>query len=270
MNPQPREHVVEHHDDAERRVRDDHAEVADVEPRRREEVRVGIAEGDSGLTSGSEGRLTVSFGLVTKDEILAVIEAADIRIPGGMGRVALDFYLDRPNQEIEHDDAVQAIVGGVWRLLNKNCKDPDREIRKLHELGILQKIRKGVYKLDPTAIKSRLNEEFSAETKLAAMKRDGFRCRFCGMGQENGVDLQVDHIKPRKFGGSDDLDNAQVLCGFHHNLKRTQNALLTGRAYFEKMRENAILAGLQDRENAKLVALCDEVLAVYDRHGYLQ
>jgi len=112
---------------------------------------------------------------VTKDEILAVIEAADIRIPGGMGRVALDFYLDRPNQEIEHDDAVQAIVGGVWRLLNKNCKDPDREIRKLHELGILQKIRKGVYKLDPTAIKSRLNEEFSAETKLAAMKRDGFR-----------------------------------------------------------------------------------------------
>lgn len=207
---------------------------------------------------------------MTKEEILAIIQAADIRIPGGMGGVALDFYLDRPDQEIEHDDAVDAIVGAVWKRLKKNCKDPDREIRKLHELGILQKIRKGVYKLDPLAIRSRSNEEFSAETKLAAMERDSFRCRFCGMGTENGVDLQVDHIKPRKFGGSDDLENAQVLCGFHHNLKKTQNAVLTGRAYFEKMRESAKKSHGDSAENAKLVAFCDDVLAVYDRHGHLQ
>lgn len=205
-----------------------------------------------------------------KDEILAIIEAADIRIPGGMGRVTLDFYLDRPNQEIEHDDAVDAIVGAVWKRLKKNCKDPDREIRKLHELGILQKIRKGVYKLDPLAIYSRSNEEFSVETKQAAMERDGFRCRFCGMGSENGVDLQVDHIKPRKFGGTDQLDNAQVLCGFHHNLKKTQNAVLTGRAYFEKMRETAKKHRNNNPENEKLITFCDEVLQVYDRFGYLQ
>lgn len=205
---------------------------------------------------------------MTKEEILAIIEAADIRIPGGMGGVTLDFYLDRPNQEIEHDDAVDAIVGAIWKRLRKNCKDPDREIRKLHELGILQKIRKGVYKLDTSAIRSRSNEEFSPETKLAAMERDGYRCRFCGMGSENGVDLQVDHIKPRKFGGSDELDNAQVLCGFHHNLKKTQNAVLTGRAYFERMREIAVKNIEQSSENEKLVVFCEEILAVYDRHGH--
>jgi len=207
---------------------------------------------------------------MTKDAILEIIRQAGIKIPGGMGRIALDFYLERPNQAIEHDDAVNAIVGAVWKLLKKNCKDPDREIRKLHELGILQKLRKGVYQLDPSAIKSRKNEEFSAETKIAAMERDGYKCRFCGMGAENGVDLQVDHIKPRRFGGSDELDNAQVLCGFHHNLKKTQSATTTGRAYIERMREVAVRNGHQSPENQRLIALCDDLLAVYDRHGLIE
>ena len=36
-------------------------------------------------------------------------------------------------------------------------------------------------------------------------------CRLCGAGRDDAV-LEVDHIIPRSRGGSNDLDNLQVLC----------------------------------------------------------
>ncbi len=43
---------------------------------------------------------------------------------------------------------------------------------------------------------------------LALIERDGYQCRKCS-GQE---DLSIDHIVPLSKGGSDDLDNLQILC----------------------------------------------------------
>lgn len=39
-------------------------------------------------------------------------------------------------------------------------------------------------------------------------ERDGRRCRHCGAED----DLAIDHIMPRAKGGTDELDNLQVLC----------------------------------------------------------
>ena len=39
--------------------------------------------------------------------------------------------------------------------------------------------------------------------------RDGRQCRYCGSDEEP---LHIDHIIPRKRGGTHDLDNLQVLC----------------------------------------------------------
>ena len=39
--------------------------------------------------------------------------------------------------------------------------------------------------------------------------RDGRQCRYCGSDEEP---LHIDHIIPRKAGGTHDLDNLQVLC----------------------------------------------------------
>lgn len=43
---------------------------------------------------------------------------------------------------------------------------------------------------------------------IQIIKRDGFGCRHCGMVD----DLSYDHITPKVKGGSNDIDNLQMLC----------------------------------------------------------
>ena len=43
------------------------------------------------------------------------------------------------------------------------------------------------------------------------LKRAGFRCELCGISAEERA-LEVDHILPRRHGGSDDHTNLQALC----------------------------------------------------------
>lgn len=48
--------------------------------------------------------------------------------------------------------------------------------------------------------------------RFEIMKRDGFRCTYCGAGRPQGAVLQVDHIKPKAAGGSDDPSNLTTAC----------------------------------------------------------
>ena len=58
--------------------------------------------------------------------------------------------------------------------------------------------------------------DFDEPTKTAVKNRDGWKCVICGKGLAEGVELQVDHIKPRSKGGDGSLDNGQTLCGSHN------------------------------------------------------
>jgi 5-methylcytosine-specific restriction endonuclease McrA len=44
------------------------------------------------------------------------------------------------------------------------------------------------------------------------MRRDGFRCRICGVSSDDGAKLEVDHIIARARGGSNDDKNLWTLC----------------------------------------------------------
>lgn len=44
------------------------------------------------------------------------------------------------------------------------------------------------------------------------LHRDGFRCKACGRGPEDGVKLAVDHIIPIDWGGGNEDSNLQTLC----------------------------------------------------------
>jgi len=55
----------------------------------------------------------------------------------------------------------------------------------------------------------KLNSRRYRVHKQRVFDRDGRICRYCGSDEEP---LHIDHIIPRKLGGTHDLENLQVLC----------------------------------------------------------
>ncbi|WP_336643719.1 HNH endonuclease [Microbacterium sp. MMO-113] len=48
--------------------------------------------------------------------------------------------------------------------------------------------------------------------RLAVMRRDSYTCNHCGhVGKLH--EMEVDHVIPWSWGGSDEFDNLQALCG---------------------------------------------------------
>lgn len=60
--------------------------------------------------------------------------------------------------------------------------------------------------------------EFSKATKLEAMHRSQGKCEAC-LQDLAGRTPEYDHILPDYMGGSNDLDNCQVLCPKCHGIK---------------------------------------------------
>jgi hypothetical protein len=59
--------------------------------------------------------------------------------------------------------------------------------------------------------------EPSKQDKRRVKKRDNYHCLCCG--EDNKRRLVVDHINPKYFGGSNELDNLQTLCRICNQLK---------------------------------------------------
>lgn len=48
--------------------------------------------------------------------------------------------------------------------------------------------------------------------RFEILKRDGFRCCYCGARTADGATLEVDHIKPKAAGGTDAPTNLTTSC----------------------------------------------------------
>lgn len=58
-------------------------------------------------------------------------------------------------------------------------------------------------------VRTRYDEEREEiPNRILVLKRDRFRCKFCGSNYR----LEVDHIIPWSAGGTDDMDNLRTLC----------------------------------------------------------
>jgi len=48
--------------------------------------------------------------------------------------------------------------------------------------------------------------------RFEILKRDEFRCQYCGATPQEGVVLVIDHIYPKSKGGSNKMDNLITAC----------------------------------------------------------
>jgi hypothetical protein len=175
----------------------------------------------------------------------------------------LNYYRQRPNQPIPHSEAVDWATDEWLKLTGKVFRDPDRAVRRFSQSGVLIKVSKGIYMYDPDFVLRENLYDFTPEQTRAILEQDNYRCVVCGRGKAEGVDLQVDHIKPKDKGGRAAIENGQTLCGQHNFIKKNYSQTEAGKRFFIKMREQAIAIN-----DETMLNFCDEVLATYTRYGY--
>lgn len=174
----------------------------------------------------------------------------------------VEFFKKNPNRDIKHPEVVDWVVatykrrtkGGVFR-------DPDRAIRQLSQSGFLIKVAKGIYKYDPEKARIVTLQDFTAAQKEIILKKDGYKCVICGRGKKDGVDLHVDHIKPKDSGGEATIENGQTLCSQHNFIKKNLKQTETGKKMFIHLYELA-----KSENNDELVKFCKDVLETYEKH----
>ncbi|MBU1016887.1 MAG: HNH endonuclease signature motif containing protein [Patescibacteria group bacterium] len=174
----------------------------------------------------------------------------------------IEYFKAHPKEDMSHGPVVDWVETRYKRLYDKKPRDTWRSIRNLHEIEFLVKVKKGIYRYDPDAVKQRELEDFTSEQKEYILKRDGYKCVVCGRGIREGIELQIDHIKPKYLGGKSVMENGQTLCAQHNFIKKTLKQTETGKKMFIRLYE---LAKSEGNENLK--KFCADVLETYEKYG---
>lgn len=178
-----------------------------------------------------------------------------------ISELIVEYFKSHQNQDIQHGPVVDWVEEVYLKLYNKKPRDTWRAIRKLHEEGFLIKVKKGIYRYDPQLVKKRELEDFTEEQKKKILEKDGYKCVVCGKGKKEGIELHIDHIKPKYLGGKATVDNGQTLCSQHNFIKKSLNQTETGKKMFIRLYELAKKEG-----NKKLVEFCKAILETYEKH----
>lgn len=173
----------------------------------------------------------------------------------------LEYFHNHPNQDLQHGPVVDWVEEQYLKLYRKKPRDPWRAIRKLHQEGKLIKVKKGVYRYDPSYIKNVELLDFSPSIKEQIFKRDNYQCKFCGRGTREGVEICADHVRPKDKGGDNSVENGQTLCTEHNLLKKNFSQSEGGKRYFIKLYETAISIG-----DEKMIKFCKSVFDCYEEH----
>jgi len=173
--------------------------------------------------------------------------------------IIMEYFKKHPNRDIPHPEIVDWVTEKYKKLTGLVFRDPDRQIRKLHQGGYLIKVQKGVYRYDPSIVQKRELEDFTPEQKKQILERDGFKCVICGKGVNDGVELQIDHIKPKDLDGKAIIENGQTLCAQHNFIKKNLKQTETGKKMFIRLYELSKI-----EKNQELIDFCTEILKVYE------
>jgi len=174
----------------------------------------------------------------------------------------IEYFKAHPKKDMHHGPVVDWVEERYKRLYKKKPRDIWRSIRNLHETGFLIKVKKGIYRYDPDTVKERKLEDFTPEQKETIIRRDGYKCVICGRGIKEGVELHVDHIRPKYLGGKSTIENGQTLCAQHNFIKKTLKQTETGKKMFIRLYELA-----KKEKNEDLKKFCADVLETYEKYN---
>jgi hypothetical protein len=174
----------------------------------------------------------------------------------------MEYFKKNPLRDIKHPEIVDWVVAEYKKRTGKVFRDPDRGIRRLSQDGSLVKVGKGIYRYDPDFVTKRELEDFTEAQKEAIMKRDNYHCVICGLGRENGVELQVDHIKPKDQGGKAVIENGQTLCARHNFQKKNYKSTESGKKFFIHLYEVA-----KESNDKAMQDFCTQILEVYEKNN---
>ena len=171
-----------------------------------------------------------------------------------------EYFVAHPNKDIKHPEVVDWVTEEYKKRTGNVLRDPDRAIRKMAQSGFLIKVAKGIYRYDPEHVVKRELEDFTEAQKEAIKKRDGYKCVICGLGPADGVEIQVDHIRPKDLGGKAEIDNGQTLCAKHNFRKKNYGQTEMSKKMFVNMYNVAKKLG-----DDETLAFCTEILEVYEK-----
>ena len=176
------------------------------------------------------------------------------------------YFFARPGQEIPHKQSKREIEDAWFEATGERLEDADRGIRSLKDQGFLQKRGKGVYLYDPESSGKIELDNFTPAEREEILKRDDYKCVTCGLGRESGLELHIDHIKPRSLGGLGTVENGQTLCSRHNFIKKNYSQTETGKKSFIRLLE-LVQSQPNDPNSSDLESFLIEVLEVYEKHG---
>jgi 5-methylcytosine-specific restriction endonuclease McrA len=174
----------------------------------------------------------------------------------------IEFFTAHPKEDITHGPVVDWVETKYKQLYNKKPRDTWRSIRNLHEIGFLIKVKNGIYRYDPEAVKKKELEDFTPEQKEQIFERDIYHCVQCGRRQDEGYELHADHRVPKDKGGKATVDNGQTLCSICNFRKKNYGQTESGKKMLIRLWEASIKIG-----DEKTKKFCEEVLSIYEKFG---
>ncbi|MCY4234682.1 MAG: HNH endonuclease signature motif containing protein [Bacteroidetes bacterium] len=179
------------------------------------------------------------------------------------GEIVLEFFKNNENKNVLTPDVVDWVTVEYKKRTGKPFRDPDRQIRKLYSDGILQKIKNGCYRYDPNYKSSTVTgDSFTQAQREVILEEGNYRCCICGVSEAEGAQLHVDHVVPRSKGGRATVDNGQVLCSLHNNMKKNYGQTETCKRMYKILYKKAL-----NLNDIKMLSFLQDIMEVYDKHN---
>ena len=173
-----------------------------------------------------------------------------------------EYFQRHPKRDIPTPEVVDWATAEYLRLTGKPLRDPDRMIRQLHSDGKLIQEGIGLYRYDPDTVTYNSQENFTAAQKAEILRNGGYRCAMCGATKDEGALLHADHIVPRSKGGKATVDNGQLLCSQHNNLKKNYGQTETCKRMYKVLYDKAV-----ELNDTAMREFIEDVMRVYDKHN---